>query len=1035
MKRLVLGMSLLLILLVAAGGIVCGENGDSDLKLSGNATLEFKYGLGDAWRLWQRQYPINGFQLGQYINISVSGEPIEGWYLKGGLKSDPDEFMSFSTIELENKDILGKYGIQTLSSNNKYVLIGRRLATVSVENKSGPLKILGTFAQVRSIPVEKVFYGRNSSDTVLFEADGPYLPKHNGDYLVGTMSGLLYYNLSSSGIIDTDYVVVSLRYEDGISSSLEDYFDSYNLTYLTDEDGVLKAGQGRAIPKGRTWIAGDTNGNYLLLKTDEYGLIREDIKELIRKYNLDHGLSGDAKKVYPFEAGSAEETAFVDGLRDEHLYIEAGYEEGDNRFLDIKLSEYERERFYYVGNDNIEPGSLRIYIGADDTYIPAENVSGLTYSINYKGGLVDFIFPSGFFTDYDSIKVSYEYKAAEGAYPLGASVVVGSERVYINDKLMRRNVDYTINYQFGLLFLYKEVETTDVVRIQYELSHEGNGLSLDGGRYLMGASATYQVNPDLLIGLDFYRIAGSLPGSNENDATSNEYMIFGANGLYQANNLKAKVDMAYSKEINPADGFIPTDSLLNESDRIATGAAIGLEVNKYFTKGEIFVKYESIDAGYMPIGWYTRKALDKLIAGVSYDLTPAITLGYSHTSQGTYPMVGMKISEGTGTKRWIEEATLKFIPYQVDLAVSYSRVDKLDVGDSLDFIEKKVQLGINRQVFKGWDLSLKLEGLDSKDLIDPVLSYSSYNATALFKGRLTPNVSLLLKRIQPLSMSERTKEGTGLSLNWSNTYGSTYMNAGYDYDYSNLSVGSQYERNSSSKLNGRISTALSDSIRVSGSTRLEFKEEIPFDAINRSTGMKASLSSNLNLKNFSVDGNASLDRAEYPDLEKVTDKINYGLSARYNGWENITPRISLSHTLSTTESPLVDIVPSLNTTGKLIVNRRLSQDIRFEETVTIEDKKNSKDDLITYSVKESYSRRLSPRSDYSISLEGIIRNGVKDSKETKEREFTAKVIATTPIQNDWTLNLDCGYTLGNNVLIEDGDYHFLTLSAKMTIYF
>ena len=94
------------------------------------------------------------------------------------------------------------------------------------------------------------------------------------------------------------------------------------------------------------------------------------------------------------------------------------------------------------------------------------------------------------------------------------------------------------------------------------------------------------------------------------------------------------------------------------------------------------MKYESIDAGYMPIGWYTRKALDKLIAGVSYDLTPAITLGYSHTSQGTYPMVGMKISEGTGTKRWIEEATLKFIPYQVDLAVSYSRVDKLDVGDS-----------------------------------------------------------------------------------------------------------------------------------------------------------------------------------------------------------------------------------------------------------------------------------------------------------------------------------------------------------------
>ncbi len=1035
MRRLWLGMSLLLILLVATGGIVYGENVESDLKLSGNATLEFKYGLGDAWQLWQRRYPINGFQLGQYINISVFGEPIEGWYLKGGLKSDPDEFISFSTIEVENKDILGKYGTQTLSSDNKYVLTGRRLTTVSVENKSGPLKIAGTFAQIRSIPMEKVFYGRNSSDTVIFEADGPYLPKHTGDYLVGTTSGLLYYNLSSSDIIDTDYVVASLRYEDGTTSSLEDYFDYYNLSYLTGEGGPLKAGQGRALPKGRSWIVGDDNGNYLLFKTDEYGLIREDIKELIRKYNLDHGLSGDARKVYPFEAGSSEEKEFVDGLRDEHLHIEAGYEEGDNKFLDIELSEYERERFYYLGNYNIEPGSLRIHVADDDTYTPAENISGLTYSINYKEGLVDFIFPSGFFTDYDSIKVSYEYKAAEGAYPLGASVVVGSERVYINDKLMRRNIDYTINYQFGLLFLYKEVETTDIVRIQYEISHEGNGLSLDGGRYLMGASATYQINPDLKMGLDFYRIAGSLPGSNENNATSNEYMIFGANGLYQANNLKAKVDMAYSKEINPVDGFIPTNSPLDESDRIATGAVIGLEVNKYFKKGEIFVKYENVDAGYMPIGWYTRKALDKLIAGVSYDLTPAMTLCYSHTSQGTYPMMGTKISEESGTRRWIEEATLKFIPYQVDLAVSYSRVDKLDTGDSLDLIEKKMQLGINRQVFKGWDLSLKLEGLDSEDFIDPVLSYSSYNATAFFKGRLTPNVSLLLKRIQPLSVSERTNEGTGLSLNWSNTRGSTYMSAGYDYDYSNISVGSQYERNSSSKLNGRISTTLSDSIRVSGSTKLEFRDEIPFDAINRRTGTKASLSSNFNLKNFSVDGNASLDRAEYPDLEKVTDKINCGLSARYNGWENITPRVSLSHTLSTTESPLVDIVPSLSTTGKLILSRRVSQDIRFEETITIEDKKNSKDDFIMYSVKESYSRRLSPRSDYAISLEGIIRNGVKDSKEAKEREVTAKVLATTPFQNDWTFNLDCGYTLGNNVLVEDGGYHFLTLSAKMTIYF
>lgn len=1025
LKRWALGLCVL-IFSISIGVVWAEEAPEFDIK--GSATLEFKYGTGDPWRLWQRNYPIRSLDMAQYMDVSISGDVAPGWRLTGGFKKNQYEDIQFSTIELSGNGIIGRYGGMTLSSDNRYVLQGRRLNGLSIENTTGPLRVKGVFAQIKSIPVEKIFYGRNSSDTIIFEKGSPYSPIYAGEHLKSTIDGLFYYPLIP-GIIDPEYVIVSLVYKDGV----EDHFADHDLGYLVGHGGALELGKERSVVKGRYRVVSDASNNYLVIKSDEYALIRDDIKDLIREYNLDNGLSGDARKKYPFEADSPEEKAFVDGLCASFLDIRAGYEGDLDSFLSTEFDSHNRQRFYYVGNDNVEPGSLKIHIGSGDTLVSVKDIPGLTYSVNYKEGFVDFSFPTDFFDEYDSIKITYDYRVAEGAFPLGISVVPGSERVYVDDKLLRRNVDYAINYQFGLLFLYRDVEPTDVIRIQYEVAQKEDTLPWDGGRYLLGASATYQASPALSLGLDMYRIAGSLRSDEDEESIPNEYMVMGISSTYDKDGLNARADIAYSREINPSDGFIPEGSNMNDNERVSEGKAIGLEVSKSMEKANIFLKYEDIDPEYMPIGWYSRKALERFSLGGGYNLTPDMTLSYTRTFQKENPMVGTTVSADSGTKEEKDEITLALLPRNINLIVSQEKVDKLGKGKSTDLVNKKVAVE-TKQRYKDADISLRLEGVDSQDFLDESLSYKAYNLFGSYRGQIAPGVSLRLSRLQPLISSGRSREETALSLNWSKYLDETYMNAGYAYDYTNRSVGDEYGSFSSSKVSGRLSTTLGD-IRVSGSTQVVFTDEVPFNSQEERTGRKVSLSGSLGVKDFVVDGNTSWDRFQYPLLDKVTNKETFGLSCRYNGWEGMIPRISITDSHTFTESSFVEVVPSHRRVGKFTLTRKISSVVSAEEALEIETRSDSKNHLTTRSIREKRDWRLAPQSNASISLEGITRDGTKESKDVKERELALKVTGAGPVSKDARLTLDCGYIFGNNQAIEKGDYQVLTIGSKLTFFF
>ncbi|MBI3293024.1 MAG: hypothetical protein HYZ73_09530, partial [Elusimicrobia bacterium] len=93
---------------------------------------------------------------------------------------------------------------------------------------------------------------------------------------------------------------------------------------------------------------------------------------------------------------------------------------------------------------------------------------------------------------------SLEYSYRGKTYPLRPNLVIGSERITMDNRVLTRDVDYFIDYESGFLTFFNEDRITD--NTQIEVTYDYKPFAGQGGDTLVGTRTEVALNPHVAFG-------------------------------------------------------------------------------------------------------------------------------------------------------------------------------------------------------------------------------------------------------------------------------------------------------------------------------------------------------------------------------------------------------------------------------------------------------------------------------------------------------------------------------------------------------
>lgn len=526
------------------------EEGPLSLSATGRVSWLVKYGIGDSRGLTERGY-ANQILLEQALSVDAEGGVRIEWPLAGVLSlsahldNQKAENLQLLAIKYHGRDLFGEFGDFTVAGNTDFTGYDKTLKGLRAEwTPRDDLEVRSVFARVSGIPQSKVFRGNTSPATVTYMLYQPEQRWVEQPYLLN-IRGLEHYEIA-------DFVpgFTKLRLVFRTDQGLKDLLGAYGLGYLFPTIG--EAAQKEV--DSTDYVVLERGGEqFLLLRLEALDLLREALKEYIDDYNEAGDLSGEERKEYPLSEGSEYELGFLKGLI-------AGYVLLTVDGTDLRLDGYERERFYSLGYQEIDPNSVevKVKLGEEDfVEITDPSLIGYDYDLFPEEGLIELAFPAAFFAalEENQVEVSFNYAVSGGLYILGLSIAQGSERVYLNGKPLERDLDYTIDYEMGALLLFQELAPEDELRIDYEIFRGGLGGVTDYKRSLAGLLVSYSPAPFLTVSLDLLQAADS-PASGANSSLRtmpNDHIVGGLKAALDLGSFQGELGFGYNYNRFPFD--------------------------------------------------------------------------------------------------------------------------------------------------------------------------------------------------------------------------------------------------------------------------------------------------------------------------------------------------------------------------------------------------------------------------------------------------------------------------------------------------
>lgn len=291
---------------------------------------------------------------------------------------------------------------------------------------------------------------------------------------------------------------------------------------------------------------------YILLKVETLELLRSHVELLIRRFNELNRLVGADRRTYPFVRGSELERRFLTMLR-QYYRVEAGagaYPGADGwtsamaplvlpgqrgtaptgpvrmswlgtcsayrHYLGTGVSNpafpsdgaTEPEPtmpvsvFYLTGNTELQPDSLEVTVQRLDGSVEKADGHGFEWTLFPEQGVLKVTFPQAigqspgtieaFTHNFRALQARYQYQVSEGVYALGTAVAAGSDKVFLNGNELRRDIDYTIDYETGVLVLLREVGPADRIEVRFEYFRSGLGATAEYNRNVFGLRAGWK---------------------------------------------------------------------------------------------------------------------------------------------------------------------------------------------------------------------------------------------------------------------------------------------------------------------------------------------------------------------------------------------------------------------------------------------------------------------------------------------------------------------------------------------------------------
>ncbi|MBI3659335.1 hypothetical protein HY230_02530, partial [Candidatus Acetothermia bacterium] len=534
----------------------------SPFALNYNVTISWvlKYGLGDSRGLSKKGY-ANVFVLEQHIALDVDGSfkittPISGT-LTISAEVDNQKSDNLQTFRMG-------FGNETWSLNFGDFAMGRAGSEFVASERtlkglegtytpSESFKIVAQAALVEGEAQSRCFHGNTSQGQTIFSLRQP---DQRGDAPYETnIKGLEYYPLTTTVVEGFTKVELTFPLSAKLRALLNDYGLDFIYQQVSDEPAV-------ELDRFNYEIISEDSKYYLALKREARDLLRSQVRNYIDTYNEDNNLFGDKAKSYPLSEGTGYELKFLDQLAE--LVTLTTQEER------IPLLSYTQDRFFYVGYSQISESSVKIEVKLAGQFV---DINDPSLSESYKArifpdqGILDLQIPEIYQTNLESeIRVSFDYAVSGQVYFLGLSVLKDSEHVSLNGKLLKRDEDYSIDYEVGALTLLRELGEDDKLCIDFELLRGGLGSAVDFQRTFVGSTFGWHPSAGFALDLDIFSAADSQPspeGKERRNTMPNAHSVIGLTGQFDFSVFKSSFNIGFDQNVFPTGdpSDIPIDPI------------------------------------------------------------------------------------------------------------------------------------------------------------------------------------------------------------------------------------------------------------------------------------------------------------------------------------------------------------------------------------------------------------------------------------------------------------------------------------------
>lgn len=547
-RRTILGnicfMLIAISLLVSFAVFSVTEQGENfKLTLTGSKTWTLSYGIGDASGLARAGGSPYQLSLDQSLAVDIKGEALSVLTISAHFNDKEAASMQTLTINLDTEHLKGVLGDFSLTGGQAFAVYNKKLKGLRLDYLRDGTTLTGVVSQIEGISESQTFIGSTAHAQILFASSQPGTPWIPLPYRTN-ISGLYAFSLSSPFIADFSIVDLTLVVGDPLRALLSEY----SLGYLYDDISTFPSED----LKGDTFaVVGDTSDT-LILKSEPNALLRKRLQDAIKAYNEEHQLAGTDRKLYPFTTGSEYEVAFLDDLAAQAT-------------LDVDEDSYPitsgtQHRFYSLGKKNIKESSITVEVSLNGgTFRAISDPEFTSYKVTTYAsvGIIELDFPDSFFAGANSaVRASFNYNVSGDMFNLGLSVVPGSEKVYLNGKLLVRDTDYAIDYELGLLTLLVQVKENDTIRVDYERSRGGLGSGAEYARNFYGTMLTLPVSSALTLDLSLLQAADSVGASADDERARtmpNTHTVSGVVGTIKLDGFNAQFTAGYNDNVFPFD--------------------------------------------------------------------------------------------------------------------------------------------------------------------------------------------------------------------------------------------------------------------------------------------------------------------------------------------------------------------------------------------------------------------------------------------------------------------------------------------------